>query len=283
MSTVRQKKGNDSPARPSGRLAVRAAGPYPQRSHWRWGRSPVQRTIMRPRALARSSTNPAFADLVMATAARPDPPRPRRQLRRRDPVRLRAGRRPSPSASTSTASARTRRCCSATRSSSSPAASPTATTWPPARSSPTSSPTSSATPSASSATREKLILGICNGFQALLKAGLLVPPDEDGPLATLAHNASGKFEDRWIHLQADAGQVPVPEGLSTGCTCRSPTARGDFVCREEWILQGAGAGRPGRAALRRRRRASRAATRSTRTARRATSPACATRPAGCWA
>src|SRR5215468_3520500 len=28
----------------------------------------------------------------------------------------------------------------------------------------------------------KLILGICNGFQALLKAGLLLPPDEDGPV-----------------------------------------------------------------------------------------------------
>src|SRR5436305_10226852 len=50
--------------------------------------------------------------------------------------------------------------------------------------------------------QEKLILGICNGFQAILKAGLLMPHDEDGPLATLAHNASGKFEDRWVYLQA---------------------------------------------------------------------------------
>src|SRR6266542_5996160 len=31
---------------------------------------------------------------------------------------------------------------------------------------------------------EKLILGICNGFQVLLKAGLLLQPVEDGPLAT---------------------------------------------------------------------------------------------------
>ena len=45
---------------------------------------------------------------------------------------------------------------------------------------------------------EKLILGVCNGFQAILKAGLLAPPDEDGPLATLAHNDSGRFQDRWI-------------------------------------------------------------------------------------
>src|SRR5262249_18551620 len=38
---------------------------------------------------------------------------------------------------------------------------------------------------------EKLILGVCNGFQALLKAGLLLPPDEEGPLATLGMNTSG--------------------------------------------------------------------------------------------
>src|SRR5947199_9695903 len=38
---------------------------------------------------------------------------------------------------------------------------------------------------------DKLILGICNGFQAILKAGLILPPDEEGPLATLAHNGSG--------------------------------------------------------------------------------------------
>src|SRR3954447_10378812 len=39
--------------------------------------------------------------------------------------------------------------------------------------------------------RERLILGICNGFQVLLKAGLIVSPDlDDGPVATLAHNSS---------------------------------------------------------------------------------------------
>src|SRR6266568_6657678 len=53
--------------------------------------------------------------------------------------------------------------------------------------------------------REKLILGVCNGFQVLLKAGLLMPPDEEGPLATLAHNTSGRLEDRWVYLQASPG------------------------------------------------------------------------------
>jgi phosphoribosylformylglycinamidine synthase I len=84
---------------------------------------------------------------------------------------------------------------------------------------------------------EKLIIGICNGFQVLLKAGLLIPPDEDGPLATLAHNAGGRFEDRWTHLRATPGNcvwlkecdrlfLPVAHG------------EGNFVCRKEWILQG---------------------------------------------
>jgi phosphoribosylformylglycinamidine synthase len=85
---------------------------------------------------------------------------------------------------------------------------------------------------------EKLILGICNGFQALLKAGLILPPDEEGPPATLTANASGRFEDRWIYLQAknpsrcpflkdyDLLHVPVAHG------------EGNFVCREPWILRG---------------------------------------------
>src|SRR5207249_562761 len=60
---------------------------------------------------------------------------------------------------------------------------------------------------------EKLILGICNGFQAILKAGLLMPPDEEGPVATLAHNSCGQFQDRWIHLQATPGNCPSLVGI----------------------------------------------------------------------
>jgi phosphoribosylformylglycinamidine synthase subunit PurQ / glutaminase len=53
----------------------------------------------------------------------------------------------------------------------------------------------------------KLILGICNGFQVLIKTGLL--PDLDGKTtpdinnmpATLTDNDSGKYEDRWVYLQ----------------------------------------------------------------------------------
>ncbi len=48
----------------------------------------------------------------------------------------------------------------------------------------------------------KFILGICNGFQALVKAGLL--PNLGGKFeqeVTLATNDSGKFEERWCNLK----------------------------------------------------------------------------------
>ena len=70
--------------------------------------------------------------------------------------------------------------------------------------------------------REKLILGICNGFQALLKAGLLMPPDEDGPVATLAHNERGKFVGSMT--SRDDGRTwsePVEEFAVTGETAHA--------------------------------------------------------------
>lgn len=84
---------------------------------------------------------------------------------------------------------------------------------------------------------DKLVLGICNGFQTILKAGLLVPPDEDGPLATLAHNTSGRFEDRWVNLEVTPGNNVFLKGLSK---MEVPVAHGEgnFICRKEWILQG---------------------------------------------
>ena len=86
--------------------------------------------------------------------------------------------------------------------------------------------------------KERLILGICNGFQVLLKAGLIVPPDlDEGPMATLAHNTSGKFDDRWIHLAATPGKCPFLKGYQR---LHLPIAHGEgkFVCRQEWILKG---------------------------------------------
>ncbi len=49
----------------------------------------------------------------------------------------------------------------------------------------------------------KPILGICNGFQVLVEAGLLPYVDlSEAPIVSLANNASGRFECRWVYLKA---------------------------------------------------------------------------------
>jgi phosphoribosylformylglycinamidine synthase I len=48
----------------------------------------------------------------------------------------------------------------------------------------------------------KLVLGICNGFQVLVKAGILPGSDSTNKqgAVTITYNDSGKFEDRWVYL-----------------------------------------------------------------------------------
>ncbi len=46
----------------------------------------------------------------------------------------------------------------------------------------------------------KLVLGICNGFQVLVKAGILPGTINHESRVTITYNDSGKFEDRWVYL-----------------------------------------------------------------------------------
>lgn len=57
--------------------------------------------------------------------------------------------------------------------------------------------------------KDKLVLGICNGFQVLMKSGILPggatnwPPRADqSPEATLTWNNNGKYTARWVKLDA---------------------------------------------------------------------------------
>lgn len=47
----------------------------------------------------------------------------------------------------------------------------------------------------------KLIIGICNGFQVLVKSGLLPGTAQFKQNTSLIINDSGKFEDRWVYLR----------------------------------------------------------------------------------
>jgi len=50
----------------------------------------------------------------------------------------------------------------------------------------------------------RLILGICNGFQVLVKAGMLPRWSADNQQSlTIANNESGRFECRWVYLRAN--------------------------------------------------------------------------------
>ncbi len=46
-----------------------------------------------------------------------------------------------------------------------------------------------------------LVLGICNGFQVLIKTGFLVPPDGQGLPVTLTWNDTGRYDCRWVTLR----------------------------------------------------------------------------------
>jgi len=48
----------------------------------------------------------------------------------------------------------------------------------------------------------RLVIGICNGFQTLVKMGLLPGADWERT-ATIMANDSGRYEDRWVHLSVD--------------------------------------------------------------------------------
>ncbi len=85
----------------------------------------------------------------------------------------------------------------------------------------------------------RLIIGICNGFQVLIKSGLLPGWDEtngDMQPATLANNDSGKFEDRWIHMIGEPGRCVFLQGITR---LDLPIAHGEgkFVCRDETVLE----------------------------------------------
>jgi len=83
----------------------------------------------------------------------------------------------------------------------------------------------------------KLIIGICNGFQILVKAGLLPGNDDFIQESSLIINDSGKFEDRWVYLRPQTKCVwtkNLPEVIYL------PVAHGEgkFVTKSKEILQG---------------------------------------------
>lgn len=98
-------------------------------------------------------------------------------------------------------------------------------------------------------------IGICNGFQVLVKAGILPGPttdhrspttdqqpvdikdDRSSFVATLTDNASGRFECRWVRLAADPGSRCVfTRGLERPIEVPVAHGEGRFVARDAAAL-----------------------------------------------
>jgi phosphoribosylformylglycinamidine (FGAM) synthase-like amidotransferase family enzyme len=90
---------------------------------------------------------------------------------------------------------------------------------------------------------DKLILGICNGFQVLLKTGLIVPPDENGKAtATLTWNELARYEDRWVRLEVASDHCVFLHGIEH-LELPIAHAEGRFVVRHlAWLDRLAEAG-----------------------------------------
>lgn len=78
----------------------------------------------------------------------------------------------------------------------------------------------------------KLILGICNGFQVLMKTRVLLDVDpHQGAAATLAFNDSGKYEDRWVRLGVEGSKSVFLQGIEA-MYLPVAHAEGKFVARD---------------------------------------------------
>jgi phosphoribosylformylglycinamidine synthase I len=77
------------------------------------------------------------------------------------------------------------------------------------------------------------LIGICNGFQVLTRAGLLP--------GALGHNAHGRFECRWVELDPVASSVCLwTRGLDDPIHCPIAHGEGRYVHPDPSQLQAAG-------------------------------------------
>ncbi len=85
------------------------------------------------------------------------------------------------------------------------------------------------------------VLGICNGFQALVKSGLLPGSETSTPQplkVTLAPNASGQFECRWVYLQPNPNCPSLfTAGLTEPIYCPVAHGEGRVAVADDNVLE----------------------------------------------
>ena len=85
----------------------------------------------------------------------------------------------------------------------------------------------------------KLIMGVCNGFQLMIKMGLLpaLGGDYRKQSATLTFNEGGRFEDRWCYLKVDQESPCVFTRGLQGIYLPVRHGEGKFVVESDKVLQ----------------------------------------------
>ncbi len=81
---------------------------------------------------------------------------------------------------------------------------------------------------------EKPIFGVCNGFQALVRAGLLPGNEQAG---TLGENRSERFECRWVTLDPTSSHSVWTSGLSEPLRCPVAHGEGRFAIEDGKALE----------------------------------------------
>lgn len=84
---------------------------------------------------------------------------------------------------------------------------------------------------------DRLVLGICNGMQVLMRLGVLTEGVgiENETAATLTWNNHGRFEDRWVHLAVDKTPCVFLRGIER-MYLPMAHAEGKFVAANESVL-----------------------------------------------
>lgn len=85
----------------------------------------------------------------------------------------------------------------------------------------------------------KPIIGICNGFQVLVKTGLLPGriAGRTGQTCTLAHNDSGRFIDKWITVEPRSKKCIWTAGLDGEIDLPIAHGEGKFIAANDEVRQ----------------------------------------------
>jgi len=82
-----------------------------------------------------------------------------------------------------------------------------------------------------------LILGVCNGFQLMVKSGLIpgLGKSYGHQTVTLTFNDSGRFEDRWVYLKVSADSPSIFTRGLKGLYLPVRHGEGKFIPRDEGV------------------------------------------------